>query len=61
MELEISVEDLLNKHNHVPFDLRPNYQATEDDISVPLLIEHLKIVTMALPKPGFIQMKTGVQ
>ncbi len=26
----------------MPFDTRPNYEATEDDISVPLLIEHLK-------------------
>ncbi|MCD8009986.1 MAG: ATP-binding protein [Lachnospiraceae bacterium] len=42
--------ELLNMTNHVPFDLRPNYQATEDDISVPLLIEHLKKTKSRLAK-----------
>ncbi|MCD7840892.1 MAG: putative DNA binding domain-containing protein [Lachnospiraceae bacterium] len=34
--------ELLSMTDYMPFDMKPNFKATEDDISVPLLIEHLK-------------------
>ncbi len=34
--------ELMSMTDYMPFDARPNYEATGDDISVPLLIEHLK-------------------
>ncbi len=42
--------ELLNMTDYMPFDIRPNYKATEDDISVPLLIEHLKKTKSRLAK-----------
>ena len=33
--------ELMNMTNYVPFDTRPNFEATEDDISVTLLRDHL--------------------
>ncbi len=42
--------ELLNMTNYAPFDTRPNFEATEDDISVPLLIEHLKATKSKLAK-----------
>ncbi len=43
-------KELLNMTNYVPFDMRPNFEATEDDISVPLLMEHLKKTKSKLAK-----------
>ncbi len=42
--------ELLNMTNYSPFDMRPNFEATEDDISVPLLMEHLKKTKSKLAK-----------
>ncbi len=43
-------KELLNMTNYAPFDTRPNFEATEDDISVPLLMEHLKKTKSKLAK-----------
>ncbi len=43
-------KELLNMTNYAPFDTRPNFEATEDDISVPLLMEHLKSTKSKLAK-----------
>lgn len=33
--------ELINMTNYAPFDTRPNFEATESDISVALLTDHL--------------------
>ncbi len=43
-------KELLNMTSYAPFDTRPNFEATEDDISVPLLMEHLKKTKSKLAK-----------
>ena len=42
--------ELINMTNYVPLDARPNFDATEDDISVALLIDHLNETKSKLAK-----------
>lgn len=39
--LEEQERELVNMTNYAPFDTRPNFEATEEDISVTLLRDHL--------------------
>ena len=42
--------ELLNMTNYAPLDTRPNFDATENDISVALLIDHLNETKSRLAK-----------
>lgn len=42
--------ELINLTNHIPFDTRPNFEATEDDISITLLRDHLAKTKSKLSK-----------
>lgn len=42
--------ELINMTNYAPFDTRPNFEATESDISVALLTDHLNTTKSKLAK-----------
>ena len=42
--------ELINMTNYAPFDTRPNFEATENDISIALLTDHLNTTRSKLAK-----------